>query len=245
MVHATVAPGAQLDLPWQPDFNALVYVLAGRGTVGAERRPIAHRPARGASAPATRCSVGRRRRAGRPHARRWTCCILGGQPIREPVACVRPVRDEHPGRAGRRPSRTSRPAGSARSRRTRDRRAAPAGRPRGARAGRDPARRRRPQRRVRAARAARRPAAATRGCAAAARPFVLRGRPAAAGRGAIFAELAERDPTDHYALHALGRTLQRQGRNAEALGPLRLAAAMRPCEEYEAAAADAALRAAR
>lgn len=62
---------------------------------------------------------------------------------------------------------------------------------------------------------------------------------------ALFAELAERDPTDHYALHALGRTLQRQGRNAEALGPLRLAAAMRPCEEYEAAASDAVLRAAR
>jgi Flp pilus assembly protein TadD len=62
---------------------------------------------------------------------------------------------------------------------------------------------------------------------------------------ALFAELTERDPTDHYALHALGRTLQRQGRNAEALGPLRLAAAMRPCEEYEAAASDAALRAAR
>jgi hypothetical protein len=31
MVHATVAPGARLELPWDPAFNALVYVLAGQG----------------------------------------------------------------------------------------------------------------------------------------------------------------------------------------------------------------------
>src|SRR5829696_5882718 len=35
LVHATVAPGATLSLPWRPDFNALVYVLGGRGSVGA------------------------------------------------------------------------------------------------------------------------------------------------------------------------------------------------------------------
>jgi redox-sensitive bicupin YhaK (pirin superfamily) len=34
MVHATVAAGARLVLPWPAEFNALVYVLAGRGTVG-------------------------------------------------------------------------------------------------------------------------------------------------------------------------------------------------------------------
>jgi redox-sensitive bicupin YhaK (pirin superfamily) len=38
--HATLAPGARLRVPWRPEFNALVYVLAGRGTAGAERRPI-------------------------------------------------------------------------------------------------------------------------------------------------------------------------------------------------------------
>src|SRR2546421_7277728 len=32
-VHATVAPGARLYLPWRVDFKALVYVLAGSGTV--------------------------------------------------------------------------------------------------------------------------------------------------------------------------------------------------------------------
>src|SRR3954451_3468491 len=40
LVHVTLQPGARLDLPWQPDYNALVYVLAGRGTVGVEKRPI-------------------------------------------------------------------------------------------------------------------------------------------------------------------------------------------------------------
>src|SRR5580700_5141192 len=34
MVHATVAAGGRLVVPWPREFNALVYVLAGRGTVG-------------------------------------------------------------------------------------------------------------------------------------------------------------------------------------------------------------------
>jgi redox-sensitive bicupin YhaK (pirin superfamily) len=40
LVHATVEPGGRLDLPWQQDFNALVYVLNGRGAVGTDRRQI-------------------------------------------------------------------------------------------------------------------------------------------------------------------------------------------------------------
>src|SRR5215470_6675088 len=39
LVHATLSPGAALTLPWRPDFNALLYVMNGHGTVGAERRP--------------------------------------------------------------------------------------------------------------------------------------------------------------------------------------------------------------
>ena len=38
--HASVSPGARLRVPWRPDFNALLYVLAGRGAVGPEGRPI-------------------------------------------------------------------------------------------------------------------------------------------------------------------------------------------------------------
>jgi redox-sensitive bicupin YhaK (pirin superfamily) len=40
MVHATLAPGAQAVVPWPKGFNCLVYVLGGRGTVGAEGRPV-------------------------------------------------------------------------------------------------------------------------------------------------------------------------------------------------------------
>jgi hypothetical protein len=39
-VHATLAPGAELAVPWSRDFNALLYVLTGRGTAGSERRPV-------------------------------------------------------------------------------------------------------------------------------------------------------------------------------------------------------------
>ena len=39
-LHATVAPGAELGLPWNPNFSAFAYVLTGQGHVGSERRPI-------------------------------------------------------------------------------------------------------------------------------------------------------------------------------------------------------------
>src|SRR4029079_17552571 len=40
LVHATLSAGAQLSLPWRADYTALVYVMAGIGSVGAEARPI-------------------------------------------------------------------------------------------------------------------------------------------------------------------------------------------------------------
>src|SRR5437016_4716451 len=40
LVHASINPGAELRLPWRREFNGLVYVLAGRGTVGIKRAPI-------------------------------------------------------------------------------------------------------------------------------------------------------------------------------------------------------------
>src|SRR6185436_16579876 len=40
LVHATLSAGAALTLPWRPDFNALVYVMAGQGSVGAAGQPI-------------------------------------------------------------------------------------------------------------------------------------------------------------------------------------------------------------
>jgi redox-sensitive bicupin YhaK (pirin superfamily) len=41
MAHVTLAPGARLELPWERRFNALAYVLSGRGTAGPEGRPVA------------------------------------------------------------------------------------------------------------------------------------------------------------------------------------------------------------
>src|SRR5438128_180768 len=38
--HVTINSGSELRLPWRREFNGLVYVLAGRGTVGAKRAPI-------------------------------------------------------------------------------------------------------------------------------------------------------------------------------------------------------------
>jgi redox-sensitive bicupin YhaK (pirin superfamily) len=38
--HATVSPGARLSVPWNPAYNAMAYVLSGRGHVGQHERPV-------------------------------------------------------------------------------------------------------------------------------------------------------------------------------------------------------------
>jgi Flp pilus assembly protein TadD len=53
---------------------------------------------------------------------------------------------------------------------------------------------------------------------------------------ATLRRVVELDPGDAWALHALGRTLERSGRGAEAAPYLRLAAAMCPEPEYLTAA---------
>lgn len=40
IAHLTLAPGAQIEIPWRSDFNALAYVLAGSGTMGGEAHPV-------------------------------------------------------------------------------------------------------------------------------------------------------------------------------------------------------------
>jgi Flp pilus assembly protein TadD len=57
--------------------------------------------------------------------------------------------------------------------------------------------------------------------------------------------LVERDPSDAYAHHLLGRTLERQNRLTEALPHLRMAAAMSAVPEYAEAARRVADRAGR
>ena len=84
LVHATVAPGATLVLPWRPDFNALVYALSGRGTVGAEGASIASGQLAVHGAGDTLVVTADRHQDGRSAAG-LDVYILGGRPIREPV----------------------------------------------------------------------------------------------------------------------------------------------------------------
>ncbi|GAA2364869.1 pirin family protein [Nonomuraea africana] len=89
LLHATVSPGAQLALPWRTDFNALAYVLAGRGTVGADRQPIesgqlAVYDGFGAR-PGLTTDGEWLRIAARPRET-LEVIVLGGRPIGEPVA---------------------------------------------------------------------------------------------------------------------------------------------------------------
>ena len=87
LVHATVAPGASLTLPWRPDFNALAYVLAGSGTAGAEQRPVHS----GQLAVYGRGDVVSVAAPGGPGQHEpLEVLFLGGLPIREPVAAYGP-----------------------------------------------------------------------------------------------------------------------------------------------------------
>ncbi|TLP59833.1 pirin family protein [Microbispora triticiradicis] len=84
MVHATVSPGARLDLPWNPDFNALAYVLAGQGSVGAERRPV-RKGQLALFGPGGSLTLAAD--TAQPQAEpALEVLLLGGRPIREPVA---------------------------------------------------------------------------------------------------------------------------------------------------------------
>jgi redox-sensitive bicupin YhaK (pirin superfamily) len=88
MVHATVAPTAHLDLPWRQDFNALVYVLSGSGTVGAEQRPVTTGQL-AVFGPGDVVSVAAA--AGQEtRSPSLEVLVLGGRPIREPVAWAGP-----------------------------------------------------------------------------------------------------------------------------------------------------------
>jgi redox-sensitive bicupin YhaK (pirin superfamily) len=88
LVHATLSPGARLSIPWRADYNALVYALAGHGSVGAEDRPIGmgqlavfgHGNTLTIAASPTQES----------RSPNLDVLILGGRPIGEPVAWMGP-----------------------------------------------------------------------------------------------------------------------------------------------------------
>ena len=83
MAHVTLAPGAQMTLPWNANYNALAYVLAGSGAVGIE----AHSVRTGQLAVFVDGDA-ITLRGGNTEA--LDVLLLGGQPIGEPVAAYGP-----------------------------------------------------------------------------------------------------------------------------------------------------------
>jgi quercetin 2,3-dioxygenase len=84
VVHATLQPGALVDIPWRKDFNALVYVLSGKGFVGAEQRPLqTGQLAVLGAGDAIRVAADS---AQDSHMPALDVYIMGGQPIGETVA---------------------------------------------------------------------------------------------------------------------------------------------------------------
>ncbi|CAB4727175.1 unannotated protein [freshwater metagenome] len=88
MVHATLQPGAELRLPWKRDYNALVYTLAGHGSVGDARQPVQ-------TGQMTVMIDGdelvvRADQVQESRSPEMEILILGGQAIKEPVAWMGP-----------------------------------------------------------------------------------------------------------------------------------------------------------
>jgi hypothetical protein len=88
LVHATLNPEARLEIPWREDYNALVYVLAGHGRVGPDGQPVqtgqlaVFGPGNTLSVQASEVQESR--------SPNLDVLILGGRPIREPVAWMGP-----------------------------------------------------------------------------------------------------------------------------------------------------------
>jgi redox-sensitive bicupin YhaK (pirin superfamily) len=82
-LHASLAPGAQLSLPWQPTYNALVYVFAGSGTAGPKRQDVTagNLVVFGAGDRITLQADSRQD----SRSSSMEVLLLGGEPIREPM----------------------------------------------------------------------------------------------------------------------------------------------------------------
>jgi redox-sensitive bicupin YhaK (pirin superfamily) len=117
--HATISAGARLRVPWRADFNAMAYVLAGRGSAGPE--PTLHPIAEGQLAifdhgDSMEIRADERQDA---HTPALEVLLLGGRPIGEPVAWYGPfvmntkaeiieaIEDYQAGRMGSIPAETA------------------------------------------------------------------------------------------------------------------------------------------
>ena len=81
--HATISPGAELSIPWRTDFNALVYVLSGHGSVGVDRVPVTTGSlAIFGEGDALTVAADAKQDAPSPSLE---VLLLGGTPLREPI----------------------------------------------------------------------------------------------------------------------------------------------------------------
>jgi quercetin 2,3-dioxygenase len=83
LMHASITPGSRLDLPWNPAFNALAYVLAGSGAAGPDHQPV-HTGQLVMFGPGQWLSVTAEPRQG-ASSENLEVLFLGGEPIGEHV----------------------------------------------------------------------------------------------------------------------------------------------------------------
>ena len=88
MVHATVPASGRLDLPWEPTYNALVYVLSGNGNVGVEQTPL-HTGQLAVLGAGDYLTIGAEKRQ-ESRTPDLDVLVIGGKPLREPVAWAGP-----------------------------------------------------------------------------------------------------------------------------------------------------------
>ncbi len=85
MAHVTIEPGAEVRLPWNPTFNALAYVLGGRGTAGDSRAAV-HTGQLVAFSREGDTVVLTADDTQDSRTPKMDVLVLGGEPIREPIA---------------------------------------------------------------------------------------------------------------------------------------------------------------
>jgi redox-sensitive bicupin YhaK (pirin superfamily) len=85
LVHATLAPGATARLPWNPGHNALVYAMSGTGWVGSPAAPL-RTGTLAVLGQGDALVLGADAHQDARHAAGLDVLLLGGRPIREPVA---------------------------------------------------------------------------------------------------------------------------------------------------------------
>lgn len=95
-VHATIYPGSRVTLPWPGEFNALVYVLSGKGSVGSTSAQVVSGQLAAFGNGSYLDIFGGDPEDSRSEA--LEVLVLGGRPLGEPVAWYGPfvmnTRDE-------------------------------------------------------------------------------------------------------------------------------------------------------